>query len=953
MGTCRALGTLAMAVSISALSAVVVGAPAAFAKSPSCADAWTNSAGGTWATGSNWSTGAAPTASQAACVTIPLSAPVVLSNGAGSAASLTLGGTSGLDELELEGATLILGSASSVASTGELVAEGSAGTIDMRSGVLTNQGTLEATGNGIQLYGDVTNAAQGLVLVTSGSELAVDTGVLTNSGELSVDGTLEAPDDGDTGAVIDNAGGTIQNQGAVDVDSGGTFEEGAGAVIGTAPLVENGTLELTGDGASSFELLGDLASATLSGNIAAGQTVLLAGSVATSGALTNDGTITVEPGVQTLTLPGTDTLTNDGTILVTAGNGLDLAGDVSNGAKGTIAAAGGGLTLQGAVTLTNDGTIEVGSNGSISADSAATIDAAGGTIAVGGSVTVAVGATFVEGKGTTSGGMVGPISGTLDLAGTGASSFELYNSTLSGNVAAAQTLWVQGHVDPTASFTNDGTMFFVGAPDSALDLPSGGTLTNDGTLEADRAMAVTGNLTNAPDGVISEESLIEMSGYGTTFDNEGTLDLLMGGNVEMGAEGSCSCGGGSNNTFDNTGTIYWGIDSAGQAWGGTNYDSANIGGGNIELGGTIVPVPNGEPTGSGSEITYAVVSDAVSCTATVSDGWSIGCGGDGAGDLFEPDTSLGPTEVTVTGSGTSGTYGWSSTYGQPVTLSATVSAQDGSTPTGKVAFYAVQQDSGSPVAIGPDLLGTPTLSTTAGVTTATLTYNPPPGNYDLVAWYKGDSTELPASMSSLDACDCTQTVGQQTTGVTLGSSRASSVFGSPVTFTATVTPGAYGPANPTGLVTFFDGGTLIGSASVATKSGITTAKLTTDDLPVGSDSITASYSGNFAYGGSTTSSAHSQSVKAPTASKTVKIKGSSEVGAGATYQATATTDGNGAVLFVLASTPAPPKGMTIDSATGKVSFAVPDAGTSGFSYAVVASNAAGRAESSVVTVTVT
>jgi hypothetical protein len=74
---------------------LLVTAPAATAASsaagPSCGDSWKNPAGGTWSTGSDWSTGAPPTASQAACITIALTAPVELT-GAGTAKSLTLGG---------------------------------------------------------------------------------------------------------------------------------------------------------------------------------------------------------------------------------------------------------------------------------------------------------------------------------------------------------------------------------------------------------------------------------------------------------------------------------------------------------------------------------------------------------------------------------------------------------------------------------------------------------------------------------------------------------------------------------------------------------------------------------------------------------------------------------------------------------------------------------------------
>jgi hypothetical protein len=68
---------------------------------------------------------------------------------------------------------------------------------------------------------------------------------------------------------------------------------------------------------------------------------------------------------------------------------------------------------------------------------------------------------------------------------------------------------------------------------------------------------------------------------------------------------------------------------------------------------------------------------------------------------------------------------------------------------------------------------------------------------------------------------------------------------------AKVAPAAVGQANPGGVVTFFDSGTPIGTAPVSTSKGVTSAQVTTVDLPVGSDSITAGYSGDYDYAGGT------------------------------------------------------------------------------------------------------
>jgi Bacterial Ig-like domain (group 3)/Autotransporter beta-domain len=73
------------------------------------------------------------------------------------------------------------------------------------------------------------------------------------------------------------------------------------------------------------------------------------------------------------------------------------------------------------------------------------------------------------------------------------------------------------------------------------------------------------------------------------------------------------------------------------------------------------------------------------------------------------------------------------------------------------------------------------------------------------------------------------------TTTSLSSSQNPSVFGQPVTFTSKVTGSA-----PTGLVTFLDGGTQIGSAALSGGA----ASFTTSALSVGNHSITASYGGD-------------------------------------------------------------------------------------------------------------
>jgi uncharacterized protein YkwD len=83
------------------------------------------------------------------------------------------------------------------------------------------------------------------------------------------------------------------------------------------------------------------------------------------------------------------------------------------------------------------------------------------------------------------------------------------------------------------------------------------------------------------------------------------------------------------------------------------------------------------------------------------------------------------------------------------------------------------------------------------------------------------------------------------TGTALVTSRDIITYGNSVTLTATVT----GSGTPTGSVTFYDGNTSIGTANVASATGVAT--LTRSNFTAGSHSLTAAYTGNSSYSAST------------------------------------------------------------------------------------------------------
>ncbi|MFT9849461.1 BMQ_0737 family morphogenetic spore coat protein [Aneurinibacillus sp. REN35] len=173
-----------------------------------------------------------------------------------------------------------------------------------------------------------------------------------------------------------------------------------------------------------------------------------------------------------------------------------------------------------------------------------------------------------------------------------------------------------------------------------------------------------------------------------------------------------------------------------------------------------------------------------------------------------------------------------SAYGQSVTFTATVvSVPPGlGTPTGTVTFTE-----------GATVLGTASLD--GGGTAALTTNGLSAGTHQITAIYSGD-----ANFQGSASAPVSQIVNQASTTTTLTSSPNPSAYGQPVTFTATVVSVPPGLGTPTGTVTFTEGATVLGTASL---DGDGTAALTTNGLSAGTHQITAIYSGDANFQGST------------------------------------------------------------------------------------------------------
>src|SRR5467141_1313807 len=167
-----------------------------------------------------------------------------------------------------------------------------------------------------------------------------------------------------------------------------------------------------------------------------------------------------------------------------------------------------------------------------------------------------------------------------------------------------------------------------------------------------------------------------------------------------------------------------------------------------------------------------------------------------------------------------------SIIGTAVTLTASVTSPVTGTLTGTVTF----QD-------GTSALGTGTLSGGAATfTTSGLTG----GTHSITAVYSGDANFAGGPSPTL-----MQTVNKVGDSTSVASSNNPSIFGSAVTFTATVTSSATG--TPTGTVTFQDAAATLGTGMLS--GGNTT--LATSALVGGVHSITAIYGGDVNFASST------------------------------------------------------------------------------------------------------
>jgi hypothetical protein len=186
-----------------------------------------------------------------------------------------------------------------------------------------------------------------------------------------------------------------------------------------------------------------------------------------------------------------------------------------------------------------------------------------------------------------------------------------------------------------------------------------------------------------------------------------------------------------------------------------------------------------------------------------------------------------------------------SNFGLPFTLSLAVNAQaaGAAVPTGSATLYIDGIVGGS-------------ASLSGGVAVFQVTSSLPIGNHAISATYSGDANFHSATFT------INHSVMGLISSTALTSSLNPATHGNTVTFTATVSSHS---GTPTGTVAFSAGGTTLGTASVT--KGI--AAYSTASLPTGSDTITATFTGNGGFANSSGSMVETVSGLASTTSLVV------------------------------------------------------------------------------------
>ena len=240
-------------------------------------------------------------------------------------------------------------------NAGVIQASGTGSTLNVSGGTLTNTGTIEADAGStgpFTLSGTYDNQGAAPGGIVDNASMTLNGVTLTNEGAITVasGATLTQV----AGTETNGANGAIANSGTFTVQAGalgaqGTFNQDAGTTSGNPITINGANLNFTSIGASSFSITSS--GAHLSGNIAAGQSVILqAGASVVVGTLTNNGSIISQATTAGTTISGS--LVNNGTFELESGQATTIQGTYSQGSGGSLTVDVNGATTFGHLSVT-------------------------------------------------------------------------------------------------------------------------------------------------------------------------------------------------------------------------------------------------------------------------------------------------------------------------------------------------------------------------------------------------------------------------------------------------------------------------------------------------------------------------------------------------------------------------------------------------------------------------
>ena len=510
-----------------------------------------------------------------------------------------------------------------------------------------------------------------------------------NSVAVASGATLAVGITGGNGAQLTlSANGTSTNDGTIDLtdtDATGTGTPAARVLIGSGATLTNNA-----DGT----IVSNRGAAGLGARFIDGQN--------TASALINDGTMTVGQDLQ-IDSGQSGTFTTSGNITIDAGEKLlvDPSGGLVGGSPSTNTA---GLDIKSG-TITDNGTFEQGISEAGSPSSAG-LTVSGGTI---------TGPGLVAGSGAIVGTTSGSPGASFSGSGTGTYTFVgcrcASATALGGTIGANQTVALSASTTNggvTASIasnvTNNGTIELTDADTSGtnqntaqVQIASGATLTNDGTIVSDPGPAGAGQrainglgasgqnaaglFDNAAAGTIDVNDRLQIdTGQSGTFTTAGTVNVASGQTFQLAPSGGPTTVNLNGGTVNDTGTTEIGINPNGNAASGATF---NVNGGTVTgnplIAATATTAFSGAGTGAfqlegatsifgGSTISGTIgANDNVTLSGTTGPAGSVAVQtsgtvvNDGTLTLTDPDTSAStsafseieiPSTSTFTNAGT-------------------------------------------------------------------------------------------------------------------------------------------------------------------------------------------------------------------------------------------------------------------------------------------------------------